>query len=61
MDWLGYGDVSGKLFYTRIKQRKLASYICTLRNEKGENVEGFAQVDKVLKQFYQSLMVTRVC
>ena len=44
MDWISYGDDNTRLFHTKIKQRKLPTYIYTLQNEHGNQVEGFDKV-----------------
>ena len=43
MEWIRFGDDSTRLFYAAAKQRKLSSYIYTLKNQHGSLVEGFEQ------------------
>ncbi|KAJ8442965.1 hypothetical protein Cgig2_019538 [Carnegiea gigantea] len=40
--------------------RKLSSYIYTLKNFEGDNVEGLAQVGKLMSKFYTQLLGTKV-
>ncbi|KAJ8419239.1 hypothetical protein Cgig2_023879 [Carnegiea gigantea] len=60
MDWIGLGDTGSRLFFARAKQRKLSSYIYTLKNNEGSNVEGFDQVGKIMSKFYAQLLGTKV-
>ena len=58
MEWISHGDVSSRLFFAKTNQRKLTSYIYTIKNEEGDYMEGFDRVGKVVLHFYQSLMGT---
>ncbi|KAJ8435424.1 LOW QUALITY PROTEIN: hypothetical protein Cgig2_013922 [Carnegiea gigantea] len=40
-------------------QRKLSSYIYTLKNSEGGNVKGFAHVGKLMSKFYAQLLGTK--
>ncbi|KAJ8425317.1 hypothetical protein Cgig2_020955 [Carnegiea gigantea] len=43
LEWIKFGDDSTRLFYAKAKQRKLSSYIYTLKDQEGGLVEGFEQ------------------
>lgn len=60
MDWIGHGDTGSRLFFARAKQRKLSSYIYTLKDAERDNIEGFAQVGKLMSKFYTQLLGTKV-
>jgi len=56
MEWIKYGDDSTRLFYAKAKQRKLSSYIFTLKDQDGEQVEGFEKVGQTFYKFYRDLL-----
>jgi len=56
MEWIKYGDDSTRIFYAKAKQRKLSSYIYTLKNQDGGSVEGFEQVGLTMFHFYKDLL-----
>ncbi|KAJ8419399.1 hypothetical protein Cgig2_032985 [Carnegiea gigantea] len=56
LEWIKYGDDCTKLFFAKAKQRKLATYVYTITNEDGRQVEGFDQVRKVMLTFYKNLL-----
>ena len=56
MEWVVYGDECNKMFYAKTKQRKLATYICSIQDESGVCVEGFGQVGKTMVNFYHQLL-----
>ena len=58
MEWIGLGDDCSKLFFAKSKQRKLATYIYSLKDDTGTTVEGFDAVGRVMVKFYISLMGT---
>ena len=43
-------------FFTRAKQRKLATYIYTIKDSTRTEVEGFEQVGAVMLSFYKDLL-----
>ncbi|KAJ8430782.1 hypothetical protein Cgig2_023276 [Carnegiea gigantea] len=43
LEWIKYGDDSTRLFFAKAKQRKLSSYIYSLKDQEGRLVEGFEQ------------------
>ncbi|KAJ8419232.1 LOW QUALITY PROTEIN: hypothetical protein Cgig2_010819 [Carnegiea gigantea] len=51
-----YGDDSTRLFYGKAKQRKLSSYIYTLKDQEGGLVEGFEQVSHTMFHFHRNLL-----
>ena len=42
-EWLCYGDENTRLFSAKVKQRKLATYIYTIKKENEGMVEGFKE------------------
>jgi len=56
MDWLNLGDDNTRLFFTKSKQRKMATFIYSLKDINGTMVEGFNNVGKVLLQYYEHLL-----
>ncbi|KAJ8420487.1 hypothetical protein Cgig2_025401 [Carnegiea gigantea] len=56
MDWISYGDDNTRLFHTKIKQRKLATYSYTPQDEHGNQVEGFNKVGQVMLNYYKHLL-----
>jgi len=56
MEWLTQGDDNTRFFFAKAKQRKLSTYIYTIRDDQGNQVEGFEQVGNVLLRFYKKLM-----
>jgi len=44
LEWIRFGDDTTRLFYANAKQRKLSSYIYTLKDQDGSLMEGFEQV-----------------
>ncbi|KAJ8421631.1 hypothetical protein Cgig2_020957 [Carnegiea gigantea] len=47
LEWLKYRDDCTKLFFARVKQRKLATYIYTIKDE---------DIGKVMLSFYKNLL-----
>ncbi|KAJ8420784.1 hypothetical protein Cgig2_030492 [Carnegiea gigantea] len=43
LDWLKYGDDCTRFFFARAKQRKLSTYIYSIRDARRTEVEGFDQ------------------
>lgn len=56
LEWLNSGDHYTKLFFTKMKQRKQANYICSINDATGTTVDGFSAVAKTLTGFYQQLL-----
>ncbi|KAJ8419423.1 hypothetical protein Cgig2_014910 [Carnegiea gigantea] len=44
MKWIQYGDEGSRLLFAKAKQRKLATYIYTIKDDSGNRVEGFEPV-----------------
>ncbi|KAJ8419640.1 LOW QUALITY PROTEIN: hypothetical protein Cgig2_030847 [Carnegiea gigantea] len=55
-EWIGYGNDSTRLFFAKAKQRKLVSYTYSLMDEEGHLVEGFDQLERIVKHFWQGLL-----
>ncbi|KAJ8428177.1 hypothetical protein Cgig2_015618 [Carnegiea gigantea] len=56
IEWIKYSDDCTKLFFAKAKQRKLATYVYTLKDAEGMQVEGFDQVGKMMLSFYKNLL-----
>ncbi|KAJ8423582.1 LOW QUALITY PROTEIN: hypothetical protein Cgig2_002911 [Carnegiea gigantea] len=56
LEWIKYGDDTTRLFYAKAKQRKLSSYIYTLKDQERGLVEGFEQVGHTMFHFYRNLL-----
>ena len=56
MEWITQGDVNTKFFFTKAKQRKLSTYIYTIKDDQGNQVEGFKKVGNIMMQFYKKLI-----
>ncbi|KAJ8419448.1 hypothetical protein Cgig2_023654 [Carnegiea gigantea] len=56
MYWLNLGDDNTRLFFAKSKQRKMATFIYSLKDINGTMVEGFNNVGKVLLQYYEHLL-----
>ncbi|KAJ8427987.1 hypothetical protein Cgig2_012075 [Carnegiea gigantea] len=54
--WLNYGDQCSRIFFAKIKQSKLRSYMYAIKDERGNRREGFAEVAKVMAHYYQGLL-----
>ncbi|KAJ8437358.1 LOW QUALITY PROTEIN: hypothetical protein Cgig2_023463 [Carnegiea gigantea] len=50
------GDECLRFFFTKAKQRKLATYIYTIHDAENIEVEGFEKVGKVMLAFYTKLL-----
>jgi len=55
-EWIKYGDGNTRLFHAKAKQRKMATYIYSINDENGIQVEGFDQVQQTMSKFYQQLL-----
>ena len=58
LEWIRYGDDSTRLFFAKAKQRKLSTYIYSLKDQAGNQVEGFDQVGHTMFLFYRDLLGT---
>ena len=56
IEWIKYGDDCTRLFFAKAKQRKMATYIFSLHDASGVEVEGFDKVGEVLHAFYTDLL-----
>ncbi|KAJ8445596.1 LOW QUALITY PROTEIN: hypothetical protein Cgig2_018537 [Carnegiea gigantea] len=56
MEWISYGDDNTRTFFTRAKQRKLASYIYQIKDDKGDLVKGFDNVGATMMSYYNTLL-----
>ncbi|KAJ8421769.1 hypothetical protein Cgig2_000946 [Carnegiea gigantea] len=56
IEWIKYGDDCTSFFFAKAKQRKLATYIYSLHDASGTEVEGFVKVGEVLYTFYKDLL-----
>ena len=56
IEWIKYGDDCTRFFFAKAKQRKLATYICSLQDASGDVVEGFDKVGEVLHAFCKDLL-----
>ncbi|KAJ8419494.1 hypothetical protein Cgig2_018751 [Carnegiea gigantea] len=61
LEWITYGGTSSKLFFAKAKQRKLPTYIYSVKDANGNWVEGFDNVAKVMVEFYKSLLGHQSC
>jgi len=56
IEWIKYSDDCTKLFFTKAKQRKVATYFYTIKDEEGKQVEGFDHVGNLMLSFYKDLL-----
>ncbi|KAJ8422664.1 hypothetical protein Cgig2_014509 [Carnegiea gigantea] len=56
LDWINDGHDCTRFFFARAKQRKLATYIFTIKDATEKEVEGFEQVSAVMLSFYKDLL-----
>jgi len=56
IEWINQGDDYTRYFFAKAKQRKMASYIYTINDAEGNQVEGFDQVGKLILPYYTSLL-----
>ena len=54
MEWIRYGDDSTRFFFAKAKQRKLSTYIYSLLDASGNEVEGFDLVGDAIYSFYRN-------
>ena len=58
LEWIKYGGDNAKLFFAKAKQKKLASYIYTIKDVTEQYVEGFENVGKVMMTYNKKLLGT---
>ncbi|KAJ8422905.1 hypothetical protein Cgig2_028767 [Carnegiea gigantea] len=54
--WLNQGDHCTKWFFAKMKQRQLNSFVYTIQDEHGQEIEGFDKVGSIMTKFYQELL-----
>lgn len=54
-EWIKYGDANSRLFFAKSRQRNLATYIYSIKDDTGTWVEGFAKVGQVMLNFSKDL------
>lgn len=52
---ISYGDQCTRFFITKIKQRKLASYVCSVNGTQGNSVNGFDKLAQVVTNYNHNL------
>ncbi|KAJ8433496.1 hypothetical protein Cgig2_018030 [Carnegiea gigantea] len=57
--WLNQGDYCTKLFFAKMRQRNMQTFIYQIKDDHGEMVEGFENVAKSLHLLCRSCWVTR--
>ena len=55
-DWVKYGDISSRFFFAKAKQRKLATFIYSIKDDTRSWTEGFDKVGQVMVDFYKKLL-----
>ena len=61
IEWIKHEDDNTRLFHAKAKQRKLATYIYSIKDANGSTVEGFEQVQQVMLGFYKNLLGRQRC
>ncbi|KAJ8427211.1 hypothetical protein Cgig2_015423 [Carnegiea gigantea] len=56
MEWLTLGDENNRIFFTKAKQRRMATYVYSLKDASGEFVEGFEAIGRIMLDFYKHLL-----
>ena len=56
IEWIKHGDDNTRLFHAKAKQRKLATYIYSIRDAIQLLVKGFDQVRHIMLEFYKVLL-----
>jgi len=56
MEWLNLGDDNTRIFFTKAKQKKMATFIYSLEDARGSRVKGFDEVGQILLKYYQQLL-----
>ena len=61
VEWIKYGDTSSTMFFAKTKQRKLATYIYSIKDATGKWTEGFKNVGKTIFGFCKNLLGPQSC
>ena len=61
IEWIKYGDEKTRLFHTKARQRKIATYTYSIQDENGKSMEGFNRVKQVMHDFYKNLLGRHHC
>ena len=56
IEWIKYGDDNTRFFFAKAKQRKLASYVYTIKDADSQYGEGFEEVGHIMLKFYKKLL-----
>jgi len=56
MKWISYDDDNTRTFFARAKQRKLASFIYQIKDDKGDFVKGFDKMGQIMMSYYNALL-----
>ena len=56
MEWLTLGDENNRIFFAKAKQRRMATYVYSLKDASGEFVEGFEAIGRIMLDFYKHLL-----
>jgi len=56
VEWIKHGDDITRFFFAKAKQKKLASYIFTIKDAQGNQVEGFEHMGHLMLNFYKNLL-----
>ncbi|KAJ8419566.1 LOW QUALITY PROTEIN: hypothetical protein Cgig2_004597 [Carnegiea gigantea] len=56
IDWTKHGDDNARFFFAKAKQKNMTSYIYTIQDAQGNQVEGFDQVGHIIFDFYKQLL-----
>ncbi|KAJ8429362.1 LOW QUALITY PROTEIN: hypothetical protein Cgig2_033194 [Carnegiea gigantea] len=55
-EWISYGDDCTRYFFSKIKQRKTATYIYSIQDGQGQPRQGFQEVKEVMQVYYKCLL-----
>ncbi|KAJ8420159.1 hypothetical protein Cgig2_021594 [Carnegiea gigantea] len=55
-EWISYGDDYTRYFFAKIKHRKIATYILSIQDDKGQTRQGFLEVKEVMHNYYKNLL-----
>ena len=56
LDWLNDGDSDIRFFFVNLRQINHSNYVYSLKNEKGDKVEGLQKVAQVMIDYYKKLL-----
>jgi len=54
--WINFGDKASRLFFSKVKQRKLPNYGYAIKDGNGNRRERFDEVAKVMAHYYYGLL-----